>query len=323
LRKAYNQTESRLNNVNSQIADLQKGTSDSPSIGELEHQIRLLTQARGPMWQKVMPAGVDQRTGGVRINVEPGAPALNSVVYVFEAGEPALPDPRAGKQYLGEFRVTEATGQTALLLPALEMNEYQLQRLAASHGPWVMYETMPPDRHEIFADKSEEKLRQMIPEGSVEEYLRHGKPAVPDDDPFRVAGYDADGKRLAPNDMDRAAQKVYERRLRDYPEEFRKLSARRVAMLTDREGLMLDNQRLTDSLASAQRLSAFRQDEIDKLNKDLAGLAKDRQALAVLGGQVQQQLDTVRTMLIQLIQENSQLARELAARQAAPTSSLN
>ncbi len=165
-----------------------------------------------------------------------------------------LPDPRAGKQYLGEFRVTEAAGQTATIVPTLDMTDFQRQRLSSSHGPWQMYETMPPDRHDIFANttpEEEAKLRQMIPEVSLQEYLRDGKEAVTDDDPHRVIGLDENGKRLPADQMARAAKKIYERRLRDYGQEFRKLAGRRAVLITNREGLQSDIQRLAGALASA------------------------------------------------------------------------
>ncbi|MEX2317086.1 MAG: hypothetical protein WD669_08035 [Pirellulales bacterium] len=346
LRSEYNKAQAELNRRNARIVALKRGTTDSQMINELrgldlkvpedapsilsvndmDHLIRMQTQVRGPMWKNVTPTGYDPQTGAVRIGIDAPTPpgiVANTVVYVFEAGQPALPDPRSGKQYIGEFRVVEASGQTAVLLPALEMSEYQQQRLANSGAPWVMYETMPPDRHEVFAGMNEEQLRQRIPQGSVEEYIRHGQPTVPDDDVFRQTGVDETGKRLGPDDLDRATQKVYQRRLRDYAQEFRKLAQRRAVLLTDKMGLEVDNTRLAEALASAQRLSAFRQDEIGKLNTDLAGLAKDRQALARFTERVGQQLDTLRTMLDQTLQQNNQLLQELAARQAAVANTIN
>jgi hypothetical protein len=345
LRRTYNQTQKQLDDTTARVVALKRGTSDSKmvselrglelkmpedatsivSINDMDHLIRMHTQVRGPTWKNVAPTGYDRQTGAVRISVEAPTPpgiVANSVVYVFEAGEPALPDPRTGRQYLGEFRVAEATGQTAVLLPALELSEYQQQRLATSSGPWVMYETMPPDRHEIFAGMSEEQLRQKIPEGSVEEYLRHGKPTMADDDVYRQTGVDEAGKRVGINDLDQVPNKVYQRRLRDYAQEFRKLAQRRAVLLTDKQGLELDNTRLAEALASAQRLTTYRQDEIGKLNTDLAGLAKDRQALNTLTGLVEQQVNSLRTMLDQMLQRNSQLAGELAARQAAVTNTI-
>ena len=47
--------------------------------------------------------------------------------------------------------------------------------LMASKGPWMIRELMPVDSHEIFAGKSEEELRAMLPEQVVDNYLNDGK----------------------------------------------------------------------------------------------------------------------------------------------------
>jgi hypothetical protein len=246
LRKSYNDTQKQLDEVNARVVALQRGTEDANlvnqlrslelkmpedatsirGINDLAHEIRLKTQIRGPMWSNVMPGGMDPQTGAVRIGVEAPTPSgivANTVVYLFEAGEPALPDPRTGKQYLGEFRVVEANAQAAVLMSTLSMTEYQQQRLAASTGPWVMYEAMPPDRHETFAGLSEEQLRQKIPPTSVDEYLRHGKETKTDDEPLRKAAFNDEGKRLtadAEGNFPEGSSAVYSRRLRDYTRSF-------------------------------------------------------------------------------------------------------
>ncbi len=349
LGKYYNETEKKLNDANAQLAALQKGTSDAtvigklrgrelkapddatsiPSIGELDHEIRLEAQARGPVWRNVTKVGVDQQSLAARVTIEKPTPAgivPNTVVYMFEEGEPALPDATRGAQYLGEFRVTEAAGQTATLSPAMEMNETQQKRLLNSRGPWVIYQIMPPDRYEVFAGLTEEQLKQKLPETSVQEYIHHGQVSVSDDDPLRKVDVDDEGKRLVPDadgKLPAAAKTIYTRRLRDYALEFRKLAEQRAAMLTDKAGLELDNQRLAEAQDSAERLTTARQTEIAKLKNDLGGIAKDRQAIDKLLTMVQQQVDKIRTLLDQTLRENSQLVRKLAAGQAAMTKSID
>jgi hypothetical protein len=340
LRNQYNQTQARLDDVNAQITALRKGTDDGqmigrlrgaevsipddatsvPSLADLEHELRLQAQFRGPVWRNVTPTQVDPETGGVRVTVQPPAAAglvAEAVVYVFEEGEPSPSNPSQGAQYLGEFRVDEMTGQEAVLLPAIELSEPQRQRLASSRGPWVIYEVMPRDRHGLFAGLSEEELRQKLPAESVEEYLRHGKPANPGDDEYRKAAYDEAGNRIPPEQMADAAEANYSRRLREYALELRELTERRALFEAELAGVMIDNARLTEALASAQRMSEFRQDEIVKLNHDLAGLAKERQALEQLLTMIQRQVAAISQMLERTQSENIRLAQELAARQAA------
>ena len=98
----------------------------------------------------------------------------------------------------------------------IDPNDYELKRLAASRAPWVIYETMPMDRNELFAGMTEDQLKQLLPKQSVAEYLRHGKEATADDDPARKVGLDEEGKRLPADQIAKATKVLYQRRLRDY-----------------------------------------------------------------------------------------------------------
>jgi hypothetical protein len=177
-----------------------------------------------------------------------------------------------------------------------------------------MYDAMPPDRHQVFADKSDEELKQMLPPQSVNEYLRHGEAAGPDDDETRVIGLDADGKRLPPDQVAQAARKVFSRRLRDYATEFDELSQRRLELVVDIAAARQDLDRLNTAQDSAQKLQAYREDDIQKLNNDLAGITKERQAIEQHLAQVQRYLANGRRRLEEVLRRNSEMARELATR---------
>jgi hypothetical protein len=335
LRKQVNDLERDLANYQARNDALEKGTEDPqiinelrndevriaddaesmPSLAELEHQLLLATRARGRVWWNVTPAGFEPQSGVVRVGVERPVPAgvkQDSVVVLFEAGEPQLPAPNGaprGAQYLGQFRVTQADAQTATLEPVLPMDDFERQRIAASRGPWIMYDTMPADRHRIFAGMTEDMLRQKLPPQTADEYVRHGKPPGPADEVARQIGFDDSGKRLPPDQLGQAATKQYQRRLRDYALEFDELARRRVALLVDIAAVQKDNERLKVALESAKKLQAFREDEIRKLNKDLAGATRDRQAIERHLAQVQQQLARGRALLAQTLRRNSELAR--------------
>jgi hypothetical protein len=200
-------------------------------------------------------------------------------------------------------------------MPVGPMDEFERGRLTNSRGPWVVYETMPVDRHAIFAGMSEEMLRQKIPPKSVEEYLRHGGEAKPDDPEERQIGYDADGRRLLPEQLNEAAKRVYNRRLRDYASEFDELRRRRVAMLVDIEAVTRDNARLAAALESAKKLQAYREQEIKRLKTDLAGVTKERETIEAHGALVQQQLKRVGELVESTLKKNRELAAELAKRE--------
>jgi hypothetical protein len=339
LRKQVNDLETRLATFETQNAALERGSDDAsvvnqlrnaevrigeeqealPSMAELEHQLLLAARERGRAWWNVTPVRVDAQ--GVQISVERPAPAgirPESVVVLFEAGEPTLPaeGQPPGPQYLGEFRVTAAAGQTATLQPVLRLDDFERQRLAASRGPWVMYDVMPADRYKIFAGMTEEQLRQNLPPQSVEEYIRHGKEPAEGEDPLRVAGFDESGKRVPPEALATAAKKQYQRRLRDYSVEFAELARQRLVLAVETAAGKKDLEQFQAALKSAQQLGAFREDEIKKLNGDLAGATKDQKAIEQHLAKLKQQLERGNQLLAETLRRNRELARQLVARES-------
>jgi hypothetical protein len=335
LRSKVNQLEGQLANVEADNDALENGTEDSnviarvrntpwpneaespieeggesiKSLGELEHKLILQTRGRGRMWRKVVSAGYDPQKNELKIGVESPVPSgvtKDTIVYLFEDGEPVLPAKGAaptGPQYLGEFRVINETGQGATLQPVLPLDDFELKRLTGSRVPWAMYEVMPIDRYEIFDGLSDDDLKQQLPPQSVNEYLRHGKEANADDDDFRkVAG--TEGKTL------------YQRRLRDYALEFDQLAKQRAILATDLEGVNLDIGRLKASLTVAKQLQSFREEEIRKLNTVLTGVKKEHEAIAAHLKLVEQQLAKAEALLAETLRRNREMARELAARQS-------
>jgi hypothetical protein len=361
LRSQAKTLEKQLDEATADVEALKKGTKDSsvlarlasgekpaimpenaesiPSFEELDHQLLLATRQRGRVWRNVMPAGVDPRTGGIRVNIAAPTPAginKDTVVYVFEqelepvrpaaaegdetAPPPPPPAPKpAGPrlQYLGEFTVSEAAAQQATLLPAQQWGptDPEVKRLATTRGPWIMYETMPADRYEVFAGMSEDQLKQLLPEKSLNEYLRHGKDATADDDPHRKLGVDADGVPLPPDEIAKAAKTLYQRRLRDYAVEFDEMWRRRIAMRAEKDAVAKDIEQLTAADESAKKLQTALTDQRQKLTNELAGITKERDAIEKHLAQVEQLLAKARQLTAEVMAHNRQLAAELAARQ--------
>ena len=348
LRKQVDELETNLTKVEAQNDALERGSDDAaiinqlrnaevrigeedesiPSMAQLEHELLLAARERGRVWWNVTPVRIDAQ--GVHVSVERPVPAGikpesgETVVALFEVGEAALPEgnqPR-GAQYLGQFRVTAASGQTATLQPILPLDDFERQRLAASRGPWIMYDTMPADRYKVFAGMTEEELRQKMPPQTVEEYIRHGKDARTDDDPLRVAGFDESGKRLPPDSPETPAEKLYQRRLRDYSVEFDELARRRLVLSVDIEAGKKDLERLQAALTSAQQLQAFREDEIKKLQVDLAGATKDQQVIEQHLAKLKQQVARGNQLLAETLERNRELERQLSARHGESSSAV-
>jgi hypothetical protein len=295
-----------------------EGAESIPSLAQVEHELLMATRLRGHVWRKVAAAtGVNPQTGA--ITIAPTPPGVKAepgmLVFVFEDPPAAADGSQKNAQYLGEFAVARVTPQQTTLQPVLGLDDFERRRLSASRVPWVIYETMPIDQHEIFASKSDQELKAKLPAKSVNEYLRDGKPATPDDDPLRVVGYDADNNRLPPADIAKAVKKVYSRRLRDYASEFDEKSRRRINLIADIDSVSKDIARLTSAQEVAKNLQTFREDERKKLTADLAGVTKEQQAVEQHLTQLNQQLARLRALTTELSRQNDQLAKQLAERQ--------
>jgi hypothetical protein len=304
----------RLRNEAEPAVIIPENAESIPSLADLDHEILLATRLRGRVWEGAAPAGVDA-TGTVRLAAAPAGLKKDTVVFVFEEGPAQLPAADGtpqGKQFLGEFRVNEPAAGQVTLAPVQPLDQFEQRRLSASRGPWVIYETMPPDRYELFAGMTEDQLRQRIPPQSVDEYFRHGKEAKPDDDDARKQGVDADGKLLPPGELANAAKTIYQRRLRDYAAEFDELARRRVDMDVSKAAAQKDIDRLTAALASAKQTQAYRENEVKRLTTDRDGVKKERQAIESHLAQVRQQVAKVRELLDSTLKQNSELADRLA-----------
>ena len=285
---------------------------------DLEHRLQIVTRERGRVWRGVLPAGKVDNQGRVEVeipNPQPSGLQKDTDVFAFETGKPNAADPSQGAQYLGEFRVIEVKDGGAVLEPAFLIDQRSGQRLASSQGPWSLYQTMPTDRHQLFADLSEETLRKMLPAESVEEYLRQDTPATPDDDAWHRAGFDKNGNMVGPDDLDKAVAFRYERPLRDYAFLFAEFVRQRVVLLADLAAVTQDNAKLEAALQSAKQLSKFREKEKQWLASDLKGMRQDRQTIEAYRDLVQRQWRNARQIIDQLLASDSELASQLFDRQ--------
>jgi len=326
LRKGIPGLEKRLSSLQQQNDQLLNGMGDKPGILQLDHRLKIVTRERGRVWRGVIPSGQVDQQGRVSVEIAKPSPhglEKDAIVYAFEAGNPNAVDPADGKQYMGEFRVLEVQAEGATLEPILLIDNRVGQRLAASKGPWSLYETMPIDRHRLYAGFSEEALRAMLPSESVEEYLRHGSEATPDDDQWHVTGLDEDGKRVGPEDIDSAVQRLYDRTLRDYAFIFSALAGEKVVTLAKQEAITQDVARLVQSITSAEETGKFRQQQIDALNHDLTGMQQDRTAIESHRDAVLRLLAHFQERIADYRRANSDLAGQFTRQQLSLISYIN
>ena len=318
LRSGLLGLENRLATANAQTERLLQGTDDSPGIRVLEQRLQMVSRQRGRVWRGVEPTGGISPEGMVEVTIatpQPHRLEEDAVVYAFEAGNPI-----EGAQYLGEFRVSATAGDGVTLEPTLKSELRSLERLDRSRDTWTLYETMPADRHnlfsnsddphEIFADLSEEQLRELLPESTVEEYIRHGQDATDDDDPIDIIFLDDNGNRVDPDEAELAVKKLYNRPLRDYGYLFGELDRQRIVVAAEIQAVVADNIKTETSLASAKKLSKFRQEEIDALEIDLKDVQTEQEAMEAHRDQVLRGLSGARKMIESLLAKNAALARQ-------------
>ncbi|MBA3480780.1 MAG: hypothetical protein H0T51_03100, partial [Pirellulales bacterium] len=202
-----------------------------PGMGVWRSRIQDLARDRGRVWRDVKAAGpVDPATGRIPVTLPAPRPhglEKDAIVFAFEQGPPNPATPDQGRQFLGEFRVVDEPGEDGVTLESVQrLDERTGGRLVRSATnpqiAWRLYETMPSDRHEMFAGLSEENLKTLLPAATINEYLRHGKEATPDDDEYHRAAFDDEGKRVALDDAAKVKE-LYDRTLRDYAYMFSEL----------------------------------------------------------------------------------------------------
>ena len=326
LRMNLPRLEQQLSTLQMQNEALLRGAGEDAGISELKHQLEMITRQRGRAWRQVVPAGEldNQNRRAVTIaSPTPHGLAANVIVYAFEAGNANPADLEDGQQYLGEFKVVEVNEGGAVLEAIRLLDQRTGERLARSAGPWSIYESMPADRYQTFAGMSEDELRKRLPEMVIEEYLRHGQPATADDDPRNVVGYDENDKQLGPEAMGKAVRKVFHRPLQDYAYLFAELTRQKAVLLAKRDALVEDNSKWESVIASAEKLSAFREEELNLLASDLAGMKQDRAAIEAHLKIIARQLENAQELVEQLLTTNASLANGLSDREAALREMIN
>jgi len=279
------------------------------------HKIYLV---RGRVWENCDPEQADAQTGQVLVDTDLPVPhgiTPKMVLYVFEesAGQREA-------EYLGEFKVTDVADVDkgpVQLEPTMEMTPEELQRLSKSSGPWILYEKMPVDRHKLFADFDEDQLRQMLPESSIQDYIKHGEPATWAD----VAEWDVQGKVVdeqgkpltdADGQPIEGVQGTFERLLRDYAQIFQNSVARRVEYVDLIAAATRDKQYIETALADARKHEQFRRKQLEEVNNELAVYVRERKAVTDHERALKAKVAAVNQAVEQLLAANKATAGRIA-----------
>jgi hypothetical protein len=269
-----------------------------PGIDQFMTVLNELTAQRGGrVFTDAKRGTVVPETGETIVTIsEPNPHQIvdKAILYAFDKK-----NREEGGAYLGEFKVVavEVDKNTASLAPVMKQSAEQLKKIAASSSDWVLYEVMPQDRYTAFAGLTDDDLKKLLPAASVDDFLRHGRPAPEGMSAERIV----DGK--------------YVRALRDYLRIFRDFDEERVRM-GDLLATQAANQALADqSLTVVKTQVEARDAEITKLQADLKKV-QDEHAVFVKHQQaLEAKLTVTQTEIAKLLVENKKLAAEWADHQ--------
>lgn len=250
-------------------------------------QYKLLLDAlildKGRVWQA--RRGGLTPAGDVTLLVEKPSPANikdKLMLYAFEAKSI-----REGGAYLGAFKASAPAGQNLTLVPAVQLQQAELGRLAQSDSAWLLYEVMPLDRKWTFAGMTDEQLTAMLPESIRGEYLQAGKP------------------------------KDYQRPLRAYNIAFRDLRSSIAATLDAIASRTVDNAHVKQSLDGTTAQVQARDTEIASLEAELKRTTAERDAVTGQVTTFQTKLADLQNETARLLADNKQMAERLAAAEFA------
>lgn len=291
----------------------ENATPPQPGIRALEVQLHDLTADRGKVWRGCAVQNIGGKTlAEVVVEVpdpDPHQVQDKMVLYAFEEGDQGL--------YIGEFKVTGIADKKVSLQSTMSFQlPWQVQRLNQSRVTWSLYEKMPGDRHGEFAGLNQAQLAALmpgrppairpVPPEAVEQYVRDGTPAQPNDPPDRVMN----GK--------------YERELHNYEAYFHWVHAQ-IASLTDQIAAA------TTDLALAQKLRDDAQKEVEGRQKTIDGTLKpeltevqyERDTAGDHLAALQKKYAAVQADIVQLRAENQRLAAEWTEWQLKAAQRLN
>jgi hypothetical protein len=306
------QHELALERVQNQIEELTEGVEKDgvlvkPGIRQMSLAWYKLLLDRRRAWAHCDPKikiGRQEGTAEITLTIEQPTPHgiipkdapkdRKAVVYAFEET-----DVQKKGQYLGEFTATNQDDKHVVLVPTATLNPRELDRLeklakAKTRGPWVIYEMLPRDNHELLAGLSDQELKAMLPADTLAEYLKDGKPAAADDPKERVQA----GK--------------YVRQLRDYGVLFGAEQRKRVLLSASLEASRQDKQLIDEALADARKQEEACKRDIRTVTQSKALTEHQRDVVTAYCKQLEEKLAAVQEMTARLIKTNQAMAGQMA-----------
>jgi hypothetical protein len=303
--ESYNKHKEAIAAAQQQAKDL-VGSLEQGSTGLLRTKLELykILIGRGRVWDNYRPVNLakdqDPATNQERVLVTlqtetPNPVEAESVLYAFEDKQAS-----EGGTYLGQFTVTQVSGDKIILRPSVRLSEPEYARVDASRQagtPWRLYELMPTDDREVLAKLTKEEKEAMFPNentfgdkeySTINDYLYDGQIMMKEEaDKLGLHGkvvmVDEAGKPVR-NEQGLYTEVVdakgmFIRTLRDYEVLFDEEHRIRSLMVNQIRVAERDLQFLQSALDDSRRQRQARQTEIQELEKDLAKAAKERDAV--------------------------------------------
>jgi len=268
-------------------------------IRQYRNELYRLLLDRRRVWLNCDPKiKLGREDGTAEITITIGSPtpheiAEKTVLYVFEDV-----DVRQKGRYLGQYVVSEVTDEKQIVLvPTGVLSPRQIENLAAAKRPWMLYELMPRDDHDVFAELSDEPLRTMLPADTVQEYLKDGKPAAPEDPAQRVV----EGKFVRP--------------LREYTILLNGEYEKRILLNDALEAAKRDKKLVRDALAAARNQEEACKRDIAAEKKQLAEQERQRDIVAAHRKKLEEKLEAIQAAVKALIAQNQAMVGQIAAYQ--------
>jgi len=277
-----------------------EGEPAQPGIRQVQLELHKLLLNRRRAWTQCDPKiKLGREDGTAEVNVTIGSPAPHGisdkakiVLYAFEDADTADKG-----QYLGEFTITKVADKQVALVPTARLTPREIERLDKAKRPWNLYEVMPRDDHEIFAEFSDEQKKKMLSADSISEYLKDGKPAAQDDLEECVV----DGKYVRP--------------LRDYQVRLNAEREKRTFLADSIEAAVRDKKLVEDALVEGRKQEESSQKDVVASTKDVAKFARQREIVATHRKNIEEKLDAMRAAIARLIESNQAMAGQIAKMQ--------
>jgi len=171
--------------INGELTEVEQA---DPSIRGLRAELDRSLVERGRVWREctpmLPPSNNSLASFTVQVRTVPASlpqgttPSPNgimakTVLYAFAEADNA-DGWRVPSTYLGEFSVTNATPNDVVLKAMLELQPDQAQAITQGGTTWALYEIMPLDGHEIFAEMDETERRMLgLDSEELQRYVRN------------------------------------------------------------------------------------------------------------------------------------------------------